>query len=165
MGKSLRPGGSRRQDYLECRGLTPRAKPPTIMQGRAKPSDLRERFPGAPSLPLPPISQHFQPGRFGLFLHAGTATPLLPRLRCERITPRMAGIGFSALVPVIFILLAILFWSPIKLYGIHREAKRKPAGGTVTADGQRFIVVTPVEQAQVTELRRRRKTTSATSVI
>ena len=36
----------------------------------------------------------------------------------------MAGIGFAALVPVIFILLAILFWSPIKLYGIHREAKR-----------------------------------------
>lgn len=36
----------------------------------------------------------------------------------------MAGIGLAALVPVIFILLAILFWSPIKLYGIHREAKR-----------------------------------------
>ena len=36
----------------------------------------------------------------------------------------MAGIGVAALVPVIFILLAILFWSPIKLYGIHREAKR-----------------------------------------
>ena len=34
----------------------------------------------------------------------------------------------------------------------------------VTADGQRFIVVMPVEQAQVTELRRRRKTTSATII-
>jgi hypothetical protein len=47
----------------------------------------------------------------------------------------------------------------------HFGCGTKPAGGTVTADGQRFIVVTPVEQAQVTELRRRRKTTSATSVI
>jgi hypothetical protein len=64
-GKESQPDGSRGIGITRTGGLTPRAKPPTIMQGRAKPIDLQERLSGGATAAFGRFPQHFRSERFG----------------------------------------------------------------------------------------------------